>query len=729
MALKQPDWSVDHKRMNSPTPGTGGPSDTRRLPAAANTEEVYRHLLESAPDAIVGVGQEGRIVLVNSATERLFGYARDELIGEPVETLVPERYQGAHTSHRGGYFAHPGTRSMGAGLDLYGLRRDGTEFAAEISLSSIDTADGVLATAVVRDVTERKRMESALREAEERFRGTFEGSGIGMAVVASAAGGGGRLLEVNDALCTLTGHAREHLLRMKFESLVHPDDLPEAEEGIRRLANGELKVFHHELCCIHASGDQIWVDLTSTLVRGPDGEPMYRIDQLQDATERKRFEGQLQYLADHDPLTGLFNRRRFFEELDRELAIAQRYGNEGALLSLDLDHFKYVNDSLGHARGDELLTRVAGICRERLRDTDLLARLGGDEFAIILPRSEEQQARDFAESLVTAVRKEIQLEIGLRARRVTVSIGIAPFGDGDGLTAVELLNEADIAMYDAKEAGRDTISTYDTAEHRQTKMQARLSWADRIRDALKNDAFVLHAQPILALNGDQRPRQELRLLGEDGDLIPPGVFLYIAERFGLAPDLDRWVVRHAIDLLAEHQQAGSDLCLQVNLSAHSVTDNHLIELVTDRLAATRADPRGLCFELTETAAIINVDRARDFARELSSLGCEFALDDFGAGFASFYYLKHLQFDYLKIDGEFIKDLPSSHTNQVIVKSVVQMAQGLGKKTIAEFVEDEPTLDLLRDYGVDYAQGYHIAKPAPLEPIALGKTPAGIATRP
>jgi len=184
----------------------------------------------------------------------------------------------------------------------------------------------------------------------------------------------------------------------------------------------------------------------------------------------------------------------------------------------------------------------------------------------------------------------------------------------------------------------------------------------------------------------------LRLIGEDGDLIPPGVFLYIAERFGLAPDLDRWVVHHAIDLLAEHQRAGSDLCLEVNVSAHSVIDNQLIDLITDRLAATNADPRGLCFELTETAAIINVDRARDFARRLSNLGCEFALDDFGAGFASFYYLKHLQFDYLKIDGEFIKDLPSSHTNQVIVKSVVQMAQGLGKKTIAEFVEDEPTLD-------------------------------------
>ena len=218
--------------MSSDTPETGDAAREKlRLPAAANSAEVYRQLLESAPDAIVGVGHEGRIVLLNSATERLFGYTRDELIGEPVERLVPERYRSAHAGDRDGYLAHPVTRSMGAGLDLYGLRRDGTEFAAEISLSSIDTEDGVLATAVVRDVTERRRMESALREAEERFRGTFEGSGIGMAVVASAEGRGGQLLEVNDALCALTGHARDHLLRMKFDSFVHPIDLRGSKKG------------------------------------------------------------------------------------------------------------------------------------------------------------------------------------------------------------------------------------------------------------------------------------------------------------------------------------------------------------------------------------------------------------------------------------------------------------------------------------------------------------------
>ena len=272
------------------------------------------------------------------------------------------------------------------------------------------------------------------------------------------------------------------------------------------------------------------------------------------------------------------------------------------MLALDLDHFKDINDSLGHAAGDELICRVAAVFRERLRSTDVIARLGGDEFGVILPHTDEHRARAVADGLLTAVRSEIPI-VG---RRVTVSIGIAPFQNAGGMTGEELLVEADIAMYDAKEAGRDLVATYDAAEHRQTRMQARLTWTDRIKRALDDDSFVLHAQPILGLNDDARPRYELllRLVGEDGELIMPGTFLYIGERFGLAQEIDRWVVHRAIDLLAEWQRACINVCLEVNLSAHSVSDSRLTALITERLAATKADPRGLCFELTETAAIV-----------------------------------------------------------------------------------------------------------------------------
>jgi diguanylate cyclase (GGDEF)-like protein/PAS domain S-box-containing protein len=695
--------------------------------SASSAPEMSRHLLESAPDAIVGIGRQGRIVFANSQAARLFGYASDDLIGAPVERLVPERFRSTHVGHRDGYFADPRFRAMGAGLELFGRRRDGSEFPAEISLSSIETAEGVFATAAIRDVSERKQVEYALREAEERFRGTFESSGIGMAVVAVTGAHPGRFLEINDALCVVSGYEREQLVHMNSRSLVHPDDRQAARDGVDGLLRGELKTFHHEFRLLHASGDPIWVDATTSLVRDANGEPLYRIDQLRDVSDRKRHEGELRQLADHDALTGLFNRRRFREELDRELAVAHRYETGGALLALDLDHFKFVNDSLGHAVGDELISRVAAAFRERLRSTDIIARLGGDEFGVILPHTDEQQARAVADDLLAAVRDELPAF----EQRVTVSIGIAHFQNTGGMTGEELLVEADIAMYDAKDAGRDLIATYDAAEHRQTRMQTLLTWTDRIRHALSSDSFVLHAQPILGLKDDARPRYELllRLIGDDGELIMPGAFLHVGERFGLAQEIDRWVVHRAIDLLADWQRACSNVCLEINLSAHSVGDTRLTELMTERLAATNADPRGLCFELTETAAIVNVDRARDFARWLAELGCEFALDDFGAGFASFYYLKHLHFDYVKIDGEFITDLQSSRADQLVVRSIVQIAKGLGKRTIAEFVGDQETLDLLREEGVDFAQGYFIGRPGPIEGVAVENTSVRISPIP
>jgi diguanylate cyclase (GGDEF)-like protein len=386
------------------------------------------------------------------------------------------------------------------------------------------------------------------------------------------------------------------------------------------------------------------------------------------------------------------------------------------VLAIDLDDFKYINDSLGHSIGDELIVRVGEALRARLRRTDVLARLGGDEFAVVLPRVDERTALAVADELLAAV-GEVDL-VGLGGRgggKVSASVGVTLFDPGAAVTAEELLVEADIAMYDAKEAGRARAVLYDATEDRQERMLTRMTWADRIRDALDNDGFVLHSQPLMSLAGDPVPRCELllRMDCDDRDLIPPASFLYIAERFDLVQQIDRWVVSRAVEILAEQQRAGREVVLCVNLSAKSVTDVGLPEHVAGELRAHGADGRGLCFEVTETAAVVNIDRARSFARLVADLGCEFALDDFGAGFASFYYLKHLDFDLLKIDGEFVTDLTTSRTNQLVVKAVVDIARGLGKRTIAEFVEDAETLELLREMGVDFAQGFHVARPAPL----------------
>jgi diguanylate cyclase (GGDEF)-like protein/PAS domain S-box-containing protein len=562
---------------------------------------------------------------------------------------------------------------------------------------------------------ERRHAENRLRELEERFRRAFEDAGTGMALI-GVGEQDGRILEVNDALCASTRYEREQLLTMHLSSIVHPEDAPAKIELVRRVTEGEQTSAQGETRLLDARGEVVWIAYSTSIIRDADGRPQYRLAQLQDITERKRFEGQLQHLADHDPVTTLFNRRRFDEELGRELAAARRYGTGGAVLALDLDNFKYVNDTLGHSAGDELIATVAAILSARLRRTDVIARLGGDEFAVVLPHVDEAQALSVADELLAAVRNDAVVTTAKGSRRATASIGIALFGGApEMLTAEELLIEADIAMYDAKEAGRDQACVYDAGSSRQQSLAARMTWSDEIRAALADDRFTLYAQPIVPLQGGGGPeRYELlvRMVGRDGDIIPPGAFLPVAERFDLIQQIDRWVVREAIGLLATHEHAGQDVIFEVNLSAKSLGEADLLADIEGMLRAAGADPSRLVFEVTETAAIINVDRAKQFARGLSDLGCGFALDDFGAGFASFYYLKHLPFDYLKIDGEFVESLSDSVTNQLVVQSVVSIARGLGKQTIAEYVGDAATLELLRGYGVDHAQGFFVGRPQP-----------------
>jgi diguanylate cyclase (GGDEF)-like protein/PAS domain S-box-containing protein len=679
--------------------------------ALEEAEERFANAFEEAPIGMALVGVDGAFLRVNRALSELVGYESDELLDLTFQNithpddleadlqLVREVLEGKRRTYR---------------MEKRYVRADGAECWVLLSVSLVrdDAGEPLYFVSQIEDITERRRAEDALLEAEDRFRSAFEAAPIGMAMNSVD----GSFLRVNRAMCEITGYSREQLEATTYRSITHPDDLARNERGYQEIIAGQASHYRTEKRYIHSDGHVVPVDLSATVVRDGEGEPVHVLTQVQDITERKRFEGQLQYLADHDSLTGLFNRRRFEDELTRELASAERYDSKVAVLAIDLDDFKYINDSLGHSIGDELITRVGHAVRARLRRTDVLARLGGDEFAVILPRIDHDGAMEVAEGLLEAV-GEVDL-VGLGGRgggSVSASIGIAMFHAASKLTSEELLVEADIAMYDAKEAGRARAVLYDATEDREERMLSRMTWADRIRDALVDDAFVLYAQPVMSLGADPVPRSELllRMMGEGGDVIPPASFLYIAERFDLIQEIDRWVVSHAIELLSEEQAAGREVVLCVNLSAKSVVDPALPAHIAGELRAHGADGRGLCFEVTETAAVVNIDRARHFASLVAEMGCEFALDDFGAGFASFYYLKHLAFDLLKIDGEFVTDLATSRTNQLVVKAVVDIARGLGKRTIAEFVEDAETLELLRGMGVDYAQGFYVAKPAPL----------------
>ena len=442
------------------------------------------------------------------------------------------------------------------------------------------------------------------------------------------------------------------------------------------------------------------------------GRAANALDRARRALRRSRTD--LEYLATHDSLTTLPNRRRVKDEIERIVSDCALNNRSCAVVVLDVDGFKYVNDSRGHAVGDIVLKHVADLFRSHLRPTDFVGRLGGDEFTAALTNIEPDEAQLVIFRLLEALRSEAIIVDSGRAVRVTASAGMAFLDPTAAQSANDLLVEADVAMYHAKDNGRDRVAVYSMLDPGQADLRGRHTWISRVQEALEQDRFTLLAQPILDLATGKVSRYEalLRMIGSDGTLISPSQFLPAAERSGLIGRVDQWVITNACRMLAAHQNAGKPIHLEINLSGPSMGDPVILALI-ERELLKLPDPNGLIIEVTETAAITDIERAKSFAEHLEAIGCSFALDDFGAGFGSFYYLKHLPFDYLKIDGTFIRDLLTNRADEVLVKSLVQIARELGKHTIAEFVEDQPTLDKLRSLGVDFAQGYHIGAPAPL----------------
>ena len=524
----------------------------------------------------------------------------------------------------------------------------------------------------------------------------------------------GEFLTVNPAFVRLLGYESEgELCATRFGDLIAGETGPAPlEDQLRKSA----EVKNVEVALKAKDGPAIDALLNARAVRTGDGTLLYHEGILTDITQIKRQEEQLLHLATHDPLTGLHNRREFNAILERHLARAKRYGGEGAVLWMDLDGFKEINDGLGHKVGDELLASLAHRMKSTIRESDVLARLGGDEFAILYPNVDSTQVQIAATRLLDAIRRHTA-NIQGQAIRTTASMGIVLFPE-HGMQPTELLMQADMAMYRAKEQGRNRFCVYSPEAENLEAPEQRIDWLRLVREALENDGFILYAQPILDLRTDEIARYEilLRLLDRDGNVIPPGAFLDIAEQFGLSGDIDRWVLGRATEILSNPEIMEKALSFAINLSPRTMTDKEFLELISDMPALSVIGPVRLVMEITETAAIYNIHVAKDFLRTLRGRGYEFALDDFGMGFSSFYQLKNLDVDYLKIDGSFIRNLSHDPVDKHLVLAMVHLARSLGKQTIAEYVEDQETLDILREIGVDCAQGFHIGRPRPLDDI-------------
>jgi diguanylate cyclase (GGDEF)-like protein len=432
--------------------------------------------------------------------------------------------------------------------------------------------------------------------------------------------------------------------------------------------------------------------------------------------ERRRLETKLLHLADHDPLTALLTRRRLQEELSLQLAQASRYDIRGALLFIDVDGFKAVNDAHGHRAGDHVLSEVARRLRGRLRHSDVVARVGGDEFAALLPHTDGVRAQALAAQLLAAIRSPA-IELGGRSVGMSATIGMALFPD-HGVSVEEILTHADHAMYEAKRMGGNMCRVYSPNEEWRKTIEGLFGREEDLKAALDEGRFVLHGQPILDLRRNQIGHYELllRMVGEEGRFLSPGAFLGAAERTGVLPSIDRWVVRRAIELLALDMDDRREFPLSVNVSGKAFSDRELLPSMERELGAKGVDPARLILEFTEAAAVADLDRAREFTLAAKGLGCRLALDDFGVSLSSLQHLKKLPVDYLKIDGTFVRDVLHNPVDQHLVKAMVEVAHALDKKTIAEFVGDEETLQLIRTWGLDYAQGYHVGRPRALSEI-------------
>lgn len=559
------------------------------------------------------------------------------------------------------------------------------------------------------------KLTAAIRTSERKFRKTFEQAAMGIAQVDDK----GHILEANDALCEILKYPRETLLSLQYNELIFPEDryLGVAERIALEKGEKDSLCLKQRLCC--GDNSVVWTKITmSSYEAGPNASNFIGI--IEDVSEQHRLSEELNYQARHDDLTGLINRRAFEGYLKEALLRAKSENFVHALCFIDLDQFKIVNDTSGHLVGDLLLQQVSQLLTAHLRKGDLLARLGGDEFGLILECCEPDEAIKIAEALrQTLVETPFSWEA--KSYSIGCSVGVVPITASSGDVS-DLLQTADAACQMAKEHGRNRVLLTFEDDQALALRRTQMEWLERIRHAIRNDLLFLDAQKIVGITDQPENRIEvlLRMKGEQGEVIPPGAFLPSAERFGLAHLIDRWVIERVCHYFQScpEEMSALDVC-HINISGRSFDHADFTDFTLDLLQQYQVPAYKICFEITETAAISNLTEVRKFMARLRNVGSTFALDDFGSGLSSFAYLKQLEVEYLKIDGTFVKHIAQNEIDRSMVRAISDIGQTLGKKIVAEFVEDQQALEYLQQMDVEYAQGYHLHRPESFELLLKG----------
>ena len=689
------------------------------LTALRESEERFRLLLDSSPEAIFGVDSQGICTFVNPACLAMLGYTQEEILGKGIHALIHHTYPDGRPYPKEQCHIRCSTlegKPTHVDSEVH-WRKDGTRFPVEY-WSRPMYRNGQLVGAVVNfiDISERKRMEQALREREERYRLI---SSVATDLLYSCVQTEDGVLAVDWATASVDrvfGYTLDEILQQGWwRRYVHPDDLPEFDRNIAHLAPGQRS--ECELRILAKDGSTHYIRAYTLAVEAEDGNTRHRrlYGACQDITERRQAEARIEFLAHHDVLTGLPNRVLLRDRFEQALARAQRSRKHVAMLYLDLDNFKMVNDTLGHAAGDQLLLEAVKRLVHCTRDSDTISRQGGDEFILLLneiPDMEtvERVAADILRQLAEPV------EINGHAMNASCSIGVAMYPQ-DGSDFDSLLQKADTAMYNAKDAGRNTYRFFDDRMNRQAHEHLMLQ--NRLHQALYRAELQLHYQPQLDADGGKVTGVEALLRWHNPELgdVPPARFIPVAEDCGLIVPIGAWVIEQSCRQAQAWRQAGlPDLTMSVNLSALQFRRAGLIETVAGALARSGLPPHLLELELTETIMLQDVENTLDTVRQLKALGVRLSIDDFGTGYSSLSYLKRFAVDRLKIDQSFVRDINTDPDDAAIVTAIIQLARSLRLGIIAEGVETPEQLAYLREAGCSEVQGYLFSRP--LAPAAL-----------